>query len=117
MLDVFVNSLRKEMGMPKAIRGFALMSPERLSEIAKKGGRSVPANKRSYHVKPELAREAGRKGGKSVNDKNRTFSRDRLKASKAGRLGGLASQKKKREAKEALKDLMQKPAVWETQVS
>ena len=44
-------------------RGFASMSPERRLELARKGGSSVPAEKRSFATNLDLAREAGRKGG------------------------------------------------------
>jgi general stress protein YciG len=41
------------------------MDLERQREIASKGGRSVPAEKRSFSQDRELASEAGRKGGQS----------------------------------------------------
>jgi general stress protein YciG len=44
-------------------RGFASMDAERQKEIAKKGGQSVPAEKRSFSQDRTLASEAGRKGG------------------------------------------------------
>ena len=44
-------------------RGFASLSPERRVEIARKGGASVPSEKRSFSTNSELARAAGRKGG------------------------------------------------------
>lgn len=44
-------------------RGFASLTPERRSEIARLGGASVPREKRSFAANSELAREAGRKGG------------------------------------------------------
>lgn len=44
-------------------RGFASMSPERQREIARKGGQSVPSEKRSFSQSRELAQEAGRRGG------------------------------------------------------
>jgi len=44
-------------------RGFASLSPEKRTEIAKLGGRSVPEEKRSFAQNRDLAREAGRKGG------------------------------------------------------
>lgn len=44
-------------------RGFASMSPERRTEIARKGGAAVPAEKRSFAQNKELAQEAGRRGG------------------------------------------------------
>jgi general stress protein YciG len=50
----------------KALRGFAAMSPEKQLEIARKGGASVPAEKRSFAVNRELAREAGTKGGSAA---------------------------------------------------
>lgn len=46
-------------------RGFASMDMDRQREIASKGGRSVPAEKRSFSQDRELASEAGRKGGQS----------------------------------------------------
>ncbi len=46
-------------------RGFASMDAERQRQIASKGGRSVPAEKRSFSQDRELASEAGRKGGQA----------------------------------------------------
>lgn len=73
---------------PKSRRGFAAMSPEKQREIAAKGGRSIPAEKRSFAKDRSLAASAGRKGGLSVPNENRSFSRNRALASKAGRIGG-----------------------------
>ena len=42
------------------------MSEDRQREIASKGGRSVPAEKRSFSQDRGLASEAGRKGGQST---------------------------------------------------
>lgn len=47
----------------KVKRGFASMSPEKQREIASKGGKSVPRDRRSFSQDPSLAAEAGRKGG------------------------------------------------------
>jgi len=47
----------------KSRRGFASMSPERQREIARMGGSSVPAEKRSFSQDRTLASTAGRKGG------------------------------------------------------
>ena len=44
-------------------RGFASLSPERQREIASMGGKSVPAEKRSFSQNKDLATWAGRKGG------------------------------------------------------
>jgi uncharacterized protein len=51
--------------MTKQLRGFALLTPERRKEIARKGGKSIPAHKRSFSTNPALAAKAGRKGGKA----------------------------------------------------
>jgi uncharacterized protein len=44
-------------------KGFASMDPERRREIARRGGASVPADKRSFSQDRDLAANAGRKGG------------------------------------------------------
>jgi len=44
-------------------RGFAAMDPERRREIARRGGASVPREKRSFAQDRDLAANAGRKGG------------------------------------------------------
>lgn len=69
-------------------RGFAAMDAEKQRAIARKGGESVPAEKRSFFQNRALAAEAGRKGGQSVADEDRSFSRDRTLASQAGQKGG-----------------------------
>ena len=48
-----------------SMRGFASMDREKQREIARKGGRSVPSEKRSFSQNHELASTAGRKGGHS----------------------------------------------------
>jgi general stress protein YciG len=50
---------------PRARRGFAAMNPERRREIARKGGASVPGEKRSFAKDRDLAATAGRKGGEA----------------------------------------------------
>lgn len=54
-----------ETGMPRSRRGFAAMNPERRREIARKGGASVPGEKRSFSKNRDLAASAGRKGGEA----------------------------------------------------
>ena len=49
----------------KARRGFAAMSPELQRQIARKGGKSVPDEKRSFSRNRELASRAGSKGGRA----------------------------------------------------
>ncbi len=51
-------------------RGFASMDEEKQREISRKGGESVPDEKRSFSQDRDLASEAGRKGGES-RGKNR----------------------------------------------
>ena len=72
-------------------RGFAAMDPARQREIARKGGESVPREKRSFSQNHALAAQAGRKGGQSVPDAMRSFSQNHELASEAGRKGGQAS--------------------------
>ena len=76
-------------------RGFASMDVAKRREIARMGGRSVPAEKRSFSRSPELAAEAGRKGGINVPDERRSFSQDRSLAATAGRKGGINARKNK----------------------
>ena len=75
-------------------RGFASMDGTRQREIARKGGESVPAEKRSFSLNRELAAESGRKGGHAVADENRSFSQNRELAVEAGRKGGYASRER-----------------------
>ena len=53
----------------KSKRGFASMTPEKQREIASKGGRSVPSEKRSFAQNRDLASQAGRKGGQTSGDR------------------------------------------------
>jgi len=57
-------------GVGSSSRGFASMSQEKRREIASKGGKSVPAEKRSFAQNRELASQAGRKGGLSSHGGN-----------------------------------------------
>ncbi|WP_394760584.1 general stress protein [Phenylobacterium sp.] len=65
-----------ETTKPKARRGFAAMNPERRREIARKGGASVPSEKRSFAKDRDLAAAAGRKGGESSRGGGRSRGRD-----------------------------------------
>lgn len=75
----------------KSARGFASMDEAKQREIARKGGESVPPEKRSFSQDRSLASAAGRKGGQAVADSDRSFSKNRELASQAGRKGGEAS--------------------------
>ena len=54
------------------LRGFAAMDPERRREIARRGGESVPSDKRSFALNRDLAANAGRKGGTAPRNGGRT---------------------------------------------
>jgi general stress protein YciG len=71
------------------------MDPVKQREIARKGGLSVPAERRSFSQNTELASKAGQKGGRAVAPENRTFSRDHALAAEAGVKGGHASHSSK----------------------
>jgi len=47
----------------KKPRGFACLSPELRSQIARMGGQAVPASKRTYSIDKSKASESGRIGG------------------------------------------------------
>ncbi len=57
-------------GNSTARRGFASMSAEKQREIASKGGKSVPSEKRSFSQNRDLASAAGRKGGQMSGTKH-----------------------------------------------
>ena len=57
--------MQGETILARSSRGFASMDANKQREIARKGGRSVPNEKRSFSQNHQLASEAGRKGGKS----------------------------------------------------
>ena len=63
-------------GKPRARRGFAAMNPERRREIARKGGASVPGEKRSFAKDRDLAASAGRKGGEASRGGGRSRGRE-----------------------------------------
>lgn len=80
----------------KALRGFAVMDPVKQRELARKGGRSVRPENRSFSKDRALAAASGREGGKNVAPEKRIFSVNPQYASATGRLGGLACQAKLR---------------------
>lgn len=57
-------------------RGFASMDPERQREIARKGGASVPSEKRSFSQDRGLAAQAGRKGGEASHGSRKPTAPD-----------------------------------------
>jgi general stress protein YciG len=79
-------TMSDQQGEP-AKRGFAAMDAALQRDIARRGGRSVPSDKRSFSISRDLAVEAGRKGGKSVPGGKRSFAMDPTLAAEAGRRG------------------------------
>jgi general stress protein YciG len=75
------------------------MDVERQRAIARKGGESVPKEKRSFARNPALAIEAGRKGGQSVAPEHRSFSKNPTLAAEAGRKGGEVTQEAARKTR------------------
>jgi general stress protein YciG len=75
---------------PKIMRGFAVIDPERRKEIARMGGKAVPAEKRTFSRDREKARQAGMNGGSNVPAEKRAFSTNKELAMEAGRKGGSA---------------------------
>jgi general stress protein YciG len=57
------ESLPESSPPAKKRRGFAVMDPKRVSEIASKGGKAAHAAGTAHEFSREEAREAGRKGG------------------------------------------------------
>lgn len=78
---------------PKSARGFAGMSPEKRREIARKGGKAVKPENRSFFRDRSLAQAAGCKGGSAVPPEKRAFSVDRDLASAAGEKGARGKPK------------------------
>lgn len=58
----------------KSNRGFASMDRTKQREIARKGGESVPNEKRSFSQDRALAAAAGRKGGEASQGARRKLS-------------------------------------------
>jgi general stress protein YciG len=78
----------------KRKRGLACLSPERRSEIARMGGKSVPPEKRAFSRNVALAADAGRIGGSAVAPENRMFRQDKDLARRAAKASVAARAKK-----------------------
>lgn len=66
---------------PKPLRGFALLPPEKMSEIARQEGQTAHRNGTAHRWTSETARLAGQTGGSST-------ARDREYMREIGRRGG-----------------------------
>lgn len=76
---------------PKKLRGFALLSKERMREIASMGGKAVKPEQRSFFTNRSLAATSGRIGGQRCPNEKRTFARLGSEyASEQGKKGGAA---------------------------
>jgi general stress protein YciG len=72
-------------------QGFAGMTEEQRTAIARQGGKAVPAASRAFSQDPGLAARAGASGGRSVPPAKRSFARDPALAARAGKAGGEAT--------------------------
>lgn len=57
---------------PKKRRGFAVMDPKKVSEIAAKGGKAAHAAGTAHEFSRDEAREAGRKGGYATHARRKS---------------------------------------------
>lgn len=78
--------------MTKREMGFRVMDPERVREIASKGGKSAHDRGLAHEFDPSEAREAGRKGGIAT-------SADREHMAAIGRKGALKRAENARKAR------------------
>ncbi len=72
--------MQRDLKLTRSTRGFASMDAEKQREIARKGGRSVPNEKRSFSQNHKLASEAGRKGGQSSHINRPRGDRDHMES-------------------------------------
>lgn len=88
---------RSENGLTKnATRGFASMTPEKRREIATKGGKSVPTEKRAFSTNRALAVAAGKKGGAASPLVEPTSDQDKSIPTQSNWIGVKAEPAKKR---------------------
>jgi uncharacterized protein len=74
-------------------RGFAAMNPELQREISRKGGSSVPDEKRSYSKDPAFARACGSMGGKKSGIVRKEKAATKGQSRPASVLSGLPVQR------------------------
>lgn len=77
----------------KKKRGWAALTPEQRTELARKAGKASQASGNAHRFDSDEAREAGKVGGASVSQ-NREFM------SQIGKKGGVASGESKRARKQ-----------------
>jgi general stress protein YciG len=62
----------------KKKRGFAAMDPEKRKELARKGGQSVPKEKRYFSTNKDAAASNGARGGRRAQTERRIRARKTL---------------------------------------
>jgi hypothetical protein len=62
-MDEQTTNGERQANQPRARRGFAVMDPARVKEIARRGGKAAHEKGKAHTFTPEEARAAGRKGG------------------------------------------------------
>ena len=84
-----------EESQPKSQpRGFAALTPEKMRELASRGGRAAQARGTAHKFSPTEARAAGRLGGEAV-------AKDRAYMSELGRRGAIKSAEVRRNRRKA----------------
>lgn len=78
----------------KQRKGFAVIPPERLQELASQGGQAARDKGTLHKFTPQEASEGGKAGGASI-------SRDRDHMSRIGRKGGLKSKGRRKKSDDA----------------
>ena len=88
---------------PKQLRGFALLPPEKMSEIARQGGQTAHRNGTANRWTSETARLAGKSGGSST-------ARDREYMREIGRRGGRGKKGYRRDRAEQVCEPKEEPS-------
>ena len=87
-------------------RGFALLTPERRSEIARQGGKTAHQNGTANRWTSETARLAGKTGGSSI-------ARDREYMREIGRRGGRGKKGYRRNRSSQVEEADKEPSISE----
>jgi general stress protein YciG len=68
-IDALSNPSATPSASPKLKRGFAVMDPTQVRELARRGGLAAHATGKAHEFTPEEARVAGRKGGIAATER------------------------------------------------
>ena len=91
---------------PKPRRGFALLTPEKRSEIARQGGQTAHQNGTANRWTSESARLAGKTGGSSI-------ARDKEHMRAIGRRGGRGKKGYRRNRSSQVEEAEKEPSMSE----